>query len=710
MPKIIHVVISALCSQLILSACGTPFALHSKMDAAGEPLRATLVTTSTGTNLRVIQVDKLPQDLRNAAKIQAILDNSTGTYPVERNADGSLSIPLPSGREPDSNGLVEILLTDGLSSWLVTFDTGPLLTLSKTPIKVEPASQVIHGTALNLSAQFDAAIKPEDYSFSWSTASSVQGPWLPISGSKAAVRWQPLQPGNYFIRLETRELATSSSSVFTSSSPLVFVEAPDSIALTEPSSGQILAGDEVVLAANIPERQTAEQFLWAYSQSPVGPFQPIAEQGARVSWEPPFAGAYYLRLQVPQNGELDTYTSSKPLVTVSDADDLISITPASGEVSRGQTLRLSATLPQVSGAARYLWYYGTSAQGAFTAIDAEGAQISWNPDQTGEFYLRVRTLAETGAEKTYTSSKVLVSVRDSDAVFALEPNPANLVRGQSVRLHLNGLAGGRALNWFYAFSAQGPFQTIPGQGQDISWTPPLAGSFYLRAEASGGSEASATFTSASALVSVTESNQVIVAEPAGSQRMGSRIQLTAKPPETIANGVYTWSYGPTPVGPWSPVQSLDAERTGASVNWFPGQEGSWYLKTDVANPVSGAVLSFVSPRALVFVNNSRDFFKTNPNPANIGSQGAVELTVGFSPPAGETFTYAWSYAPAPTGPFTAVGASRNPSFTWLKPGTPGAYYIKLDAISNRSGQVLSFLSSEPLVFVGETQSQSNLRF
>lgn len=705
MRKIIHVVIAALCSQLILSACDTPFALNAHVGAQNDPLRATLVSSSSGQTLRVLQLDKLPAPLRDASEIRAILDNSTATYPVQRNADGTLSIPLPTGRQPDSKGIVEIMLTDGQKSWLLSFDTGPLLDLADPPIQIGPTQRVVLGTGLDLKAQFaDKNTDTSAYTFTWSAASSAQGPWMPISGTESSVRWHPVQAGNYFLRLETRASQSGAVSVFTTPAPVVFVQAPDQIALTDPADGQILAGDEVQLKANIPEAQNAEQYLWAYSQSAVGPFQPIAGQGAELSWEPPVAGSYYLRLQIPQGQELDTYTSSKALVVVSDADDLISTQPASGEVTRGQSLRLQADIPGTEEGTRYLWSFASSPQGSFTAIAAEGQQIQWLPNQTGEFYMRVRTIAPDGNEKTYTSAKVLVSVRDSDAVFDLQPNPANLVKGQSVILKLKDVSATRQLNWFYGFSAQRPFQSIPGQGQNLSWSPPLAGSFFLRAEVTGGGEPNATYTSASALVNVTESNSVVSAAPSGAQRMGTRVLLKAQTPEPIDNAIYTWSVGPSPVGPWFPAQTLDSDPTGSQIAWYPGQEGAWYVKVDVARPEGGSVLSFTSPRALVFSNNSRDFFHTNPNPANIGTQGAVELSANFSPPAGELFTYAWSYGPSAQGPFVAMGASSNPnSFTWLKPGVAGSYHIKLDVISNSSGRVISFVSSNPLVFVGESQ-------
>ncbi|MEZ0369676.1 MAG: hypothetical protein ACAI44_11380, partial [Candidatus Sericytochromatia bacterium] len=623
---------------------------------------------------------------------------------VVRNADGSLSIPLPAGRQPDSHGLIEILLTDGRSqSWLLRFDTGPLLELADNPIAISPSSQVVLGTRTHLQANFAGSPDLSPYLFSWSVATSAQGPFTPISGTAPAVDWEPATAGNYLLRLEIRDTRSGAASVYTSPAALVFVAAPDRIVVTEPAEGRILAGDEIRLRANVPELKNQTNWLWSYSQSPVGPFQPIAGQGAVIDWEPPAAGAYYLRLQTTVAGQQSTYTSARPLVLVSNADEVISTEPASGEVTRGLSVRLNAQVPNTEPSWRHLWSYAASPTGPFTAIPGEGASISWNPDVTGEFYLRVRVINPAdGAEKTYTSAKVLISVRDSDQRFVLTPEPANLVRGQSLLLGLQDVPGDRSINWFYATGSAGPFLIIPGQGQNVRWTPPVAGTFYLRAEVTGGDVSKSTFTSASALVSVSEASGVISASPEGSQPMGRPVTLTAHLPETPADASYAWSVGPSPNGPWQAAQSLDADPRGPSLNWYPGASGNYFVKVDV-NTAQGNVLSFISPRALVFVTPSRDFFATNPTPAVIGTQGAVTLSANFPAPDSGSYTYAWSSALAPTGPYSAIGASVTPKFSWVGPGLAGNYFIKLDVISP-TRRAVSFLSSEPIVFVGESQA------
>ncbi len=238
----------------------------------------------------------------------------------------------------------------------------------------------------------------------------------------------------------------------------------------------------------------------------------------------------------------------------------------------------------------------------------------------------------------------------------------------------------------------------------VIWTPPFAGTFYVRAEVTGNNQAQETYTSASALVSVNESNNVITASPEGNQALGRPVSLQAQVPEAPANSNYQWSVGPSPAGPWQTANSFDSSQNGPTLNWYPASSGNYFVKVDMTRP-DGQTVSFVSPRALVFVNNSRDFFNTSPTPAVIGTQGAVSLDANIQLPDSSAYTYIWSSAFAPVGPYTALGASVAPRFSWQQPGLVGNYYVKLDVISSQQKRV-SFVSSDAIVFVGESSSSS----
>ena len=705
---------------LSLSACDIPSAQSVRTQTDAVPtLRAAILTTSAGQTLRILDTSALPEALRNSSKLQAILDNSKTLYTFERNADGSLSIVLPAGSRPDSEGQIELLLTNGTQSQLVRLDTSPLFKLDAQAIAVEPANTVTLGTELMLNAQLSEALSEEENTFNWSVASASSGPFQPLSGNSSQIMWTPVQAGNYFVRLSIQNTQTGASSSYTPPAPIIFVGSTETLVRTLPESGKILTGDSLTLIADFPEAAEKTNLLWSFSQSPVGPFQPIADSGNRIVWEPPVAGSYYIRVQVPQSdGSLDAYTTAQALVQAANPDNLVTIQPESGEIIRGESVQLTANLEALPEGTEYLWSYGNSPQGPFRAIATEGQQITWTPDETGEFYLRLRTLTpQAGSaiktEKTYTTADVEVSVRDSDENFALSPQPANLVQGQSVNLSLANPPANSSITWSFSPSPQGPFQSISGtggnNGQNLKWSPPFAGNFYLSAEVNTPSSANRTYRSATALVNVAQSSGVITTSRS-INGLGQAVQLQANLPESTGQEIFTWSVGPSPAGPWQIAQSLDRETGRPQLNWYPSQEGTYYIKADVYQPSTNEVISFVSPRSLVQVTNRPSVIRTSPEPANIGTEGAVQFNAFFTPPSGEQFSYIWSRSNAPTGPFTAIGASLQQRFSWVQPGIPGNYYIKLDVISESTRKNVSFISSNPIVFVGESQSQTTPRF
>lgn len=707
--KYSHLLITALLFPLA-TACDAPLSLTSRpadSAAAVTTVRATLQTGASGQQLQVAEMTSLPAEVRNAREIRAVFDNSTTTYTVVRNADTSLTIPLPAGRSPNSSGIIEGLLTTDLpSTHLIHFDTGALLKFGNPAIRVSPSAQVVQGARLSLSANFTNPEAASAYDFNWFVGSSALGPWTPVSGRAATTTWEPARAGGYFVRLDTVDRRTLASTTYTSPVPLVLVQDSSAIAVTTPANGNVTLGERIELKANIPGAPAEARYLWAAAQSPQGPFAPIAETGATIRWEPTAAGSYYLRLQtVNGDNQTSTYTSSKALVFVAEAEDIIQTAPASGSLTRGQSIDLSTRLEAREGL-RLSWSYALSAQGPFTSIpNGEGDQVRWTPQQTGEFFLRVRAFdSASGEERTYTSSRAVVVVSDSDTTFSLSPSPAAVVRGESVRLRLNQeLPNGRTIAWQYAASPQGPFQAIPGQGQDVNWSPSQAGSFYLRAEVSGGSLPTATYTSASALVTVSESGNVIQVLPGGATTLGYRLQLRANVPNANERMTYNWAYGLSPVGPWLSAQSLSESVTGPILDWTPTEAGSFYLKVDVSTPDSRDVLSFTTPAAAAFVNEGQPFFRTSPSPANITTNSAVSLSVNYTPAESESVIYAWSAGPSPNGPFTAIGGSLVPQITWQRPGVQGNYHLKVDVISNRTQRALSFVSPTPLVFVGASQ-------
>lgn len=228
---------------LSLSACDIPSAQSVRTPTDSVPtLRAAILSTSAGQTLRILDTSALPDALRNSSNLQAILDNSKTLYTFERNADGSLSIALPAGRRPDSEGQIELLLTNGTQSQLVRLDTSPLFKLDAQAIAVTPANTVTLGTELMLKAQLNEALSEADI-FNWSVATASSGPFQPLSGNGSEIMWTPAQAGNYFVRLAIQNTQTGASSTYTTPAPIIFVGSTETIVRTLPDSGSVLTGD-----------------------------------------------------------------------------------------------------------------------------------------------------------------------------------------------------------------------------------------------------------------------------------------------------------------------------------------------------------------------------------------------------------------------------------------------------------------------------------
>lgn len=687
-----------------LSACNTSFGATASQSSAPLVLQATIESSASGRSVSIPQA-QLPDALQQAQEVTVALDNSNSVVTASRNADQSITFALGQGVKADSNGNIQvILIADGQRSFFMTLKTGSLLALDAGGIQVLPATQVLKGTQLTLTAPLQNPEKAEDYHFTWFWAPAATGPWTPIAASGLQAQWEVPQAGNYYVRLDMQAKGSTLSSTYITPKALVTVNESDTALSVQPVSGDVLLGDVVQVMAH-PEAFGVQQsetlnYRWAYAQSPQGPFIPIEEEGQQIAWEPPGVGSFYLRTELRQGGALvASYVDSKARVKVANSNQFVQL--SASEITRGERVHLRSALQTAAenqaSALDYTWFYALSPQGPFALIESTGAEADWYPEQTGQFYVRLKTRQNaTGEERTYTSSKALLTVTDDNAFFTRTPANGQVARGAAVNLQLQVPLDN--VKWSYAAAAQGPFVVIPGTGSSLQWTPAQAGSFYVRAEGTNAEGRTVSFTSATAQVFVSERDNIILTDPASaSLNLGSSVQLRADLPDEAGNQ-YFWSYGTTANGPWSPVNALDNRYAQKSLRWIPTSTGNFFIKVDVHNPQSQSTVSFVSPTPKVFVEERTPFFKTSPDPAFIGTKGAVTLRSSFAP-LNQSINYAWSYGPSTAGPFTAIGGSIQPEIVWREPGLVGSYYIKLDATLTGTSQVLSFISPKPLVFV-----------
>jgi hypothetical protein len=698
--------LSLLLALLALAACDSPAGLTVRpLKAETLRLRANLQPASLTQAALVTLLDPrvLPAALRTATQLEVVFDTSRTRITVTRNPDGTLSFPFRSSRPLGSDGSFSVLLIgDRTTSVPVQIETGPELSFESPAVEVLPARTVTQGSRLTLKARLKQPEKASDYDFTWFWSPAAAGPWQSMSGSGSTVEWDSARTGTYYLRIEMRQRLTQAVSVYTSPAALIQVLDSDRLATTEPASGSILEGEALTLSAQLPEYEgrSGLRYFWSYGLSPTGVFTPIAAEGARIRWEPPRAGNYYLRIQVSAEGSNATLTSSRALVQVLPADSAMATEPASGSLIRGESVSLRSLLPATPGLS-YSWFYGFNPQASFTPIPGNGPQLNWTPGVTGDLYLRLRTVDAAGTARSYTSSKALLSVRDSDAAFTTTPARASLLRGESVSVRLNEQASANTI-WSYGSGAQGPFLPIAATGTEILWTPPTPGSFYLRAESPRPDGSLATWVSATSLVTVSERSDAIVTEPAlANLQLGQAVTLRS--PVNIRNGRYSWFYATAANGPFVPVPSLESGALSA-VTWYPTQSGSYYIRLEISDPERQSSVSFVSEQPLVQVLERQPFFSTDLSGGRMLTTDNVLLATRFES-QGRAFNYGWAYSRSVAGPFTPMGGSTAPQFFWDAATKPeGSYYVRFSATPTGSDRGLTYISPVPLLFISSSDA------
>ncbi len=706
--------LASVLSLSALSACDSPSGLEaSRQQAALTAVKVNLVpgaSAQQATTVQITDTSQLPADLLHSRSLDVVFDNSQTSVSVQRNADGSLSFPLSTSRSFDSNSKLTVLMIgDRQFSYPIELQTGSPFQLASPPIEVSPANSLPLGSRLSLKANLK---EPEAsrYRFSWEVATSTTGPWQALAGEKDQIEWEPTQAGSFYVRLNITDLKTQTVSTYLSPIPQVFILALTEIASTVPESGVILDGDSVQLKLNLAGLEGLSimdsEIQWFYGTSAQAPFQPIAQTGHSISWEPPGPGSYLLRVQLSQNGRLSTYTSARSEVVVNAPDDIFSTQPLDGSVVRGESIRLDAAVPNALPETQYSWFFSASPQTPFQPITESGQSIRWRPELTGDFFLRLRTFEpSTQQSRSYTSNQSLVSVRDSNAVFSTIPSPATVARGESLTIALNQ-AGSESVSWSFSASVQGPYQPIPGSGRSLRWSPLEAGSFYLRAIETRIDGGTASYTSADPLVFVNERSDVVQTEPgSGRIMLGQPIRLKSALDISNVSLRYEWLYASSAQGPFQPAQTLESNSQSA-VTWYPPQAGSYFVRLIVSNAQSQTQTTFTSSQPVAQVE-SRPLFTTDPASGRIKNTDDIRIFTAFDP-AGRNFNLGWSYSRSTAGPFIPIGGSTLSEVKWDTPNKPnGSYYIRLQATSPGAERTLSFVSSFPQIFISNSDVPGN---
>lgn len=501
--------------------------------------------------------------------------------------------------------------------------------------------------------------------------------------------------------------------------------------LVSPNNGSVIRGEKVRLSVNTDVQNKSDYiFNWFYGGSSVGQFTPISGTSDTVEFTPPSVGNYYVKLDIidRNSGATSTYVSPVASVFVSDANNIIN--SSSSTILRGKQTTLTANIPNADNFT-FTWSYGVTPQGPFMPIAGNTKNVDWTPAQSGSFYIKLEALNKTSGEvSTYTTTDPEVFVTENEGVIITDPLLGNIVRGNSIKLSANVNSNDNSsFSWSYAPSIQGPWQAIPGSTREINWTPPAAGSFFVKVDVvDGQSNNVSTFISPKAIVFVTEATNIFRTEPLlANIKRGSFVNIFANIPGAEGKKIqYNWSASTSGLpGSFQPLRNIKYDINSNTIRWRPDTEGSYFIKVDAVNIDNQSVSSFTSTTPIVFVNEITPLFTTDPASGKILQDSNIDIMVDLQYTNGSTF--AWSYGPSTQGPWFSIGGSNINKITWDKknraggvdprtgvyiPGSEGkpagTYYVKVDLTDNSTDKATStFVSKSPILFVERVESVFN---
>lgn len=381
------------------------------------------------------------------------------------------------------------------------------------------------------------------------------------------------------------------------------------------------------------------------------------------------------------------------------------VTPNTGTVIKGEKVSLSAnTEAQNKSDFIFNWFYGSTAAGPFVPISGTSDSVEFTPPNVGNYYVKLDLIERSsGASSSYTSPVAIVFVTDANNIISA--SSSTLLRGRQTTLTANIPNADPTkfdFTWSFAPSPQGPFSPITGNSRSVNWTPGSSGSFYIKVDAlNRETQEISSYTTTDPTVFVTENEGIISTDPTlGNIVRGNSIKLNANVPAN-ENSTYNWSYAASIQGPWLSIPGSTKE-----VNWTPSQAGSYFVKADVVDNQSNSVSTFISPKAIVFVTEATNIFRTDPVLANVKRGGFVNIFADIPGSQGKKIQYSWSASSSGTpGTFTPLRNVRydiNSNTIRWRPDTEGSFYIKVDTVNVDNQSVSSFTSANPIVFVNES--------
>ncbi len=331
--------------------------------------------------------------------------------------------------------------------------------------------------------------------------------------------------------------------------------------------------------------------------------------------------------------------------------------------------------------------------GSYSFVIPSGANVS--RDVNGVLTV-VFVMDRTASQivKLATGSPVLYGA----PAIVTTPGAGAIAHGQYVTLQANTNASSDQYDftWSVSPSADGPWQPIPGDGKQITWTPLSAGAYYVNVDASDRKTHRVYSTiSADPAVFVSDPRNIVTTDPTtGSTDLGTPVTLHFNAPSGFdpTGAEYSWSAGTTIQGPWTSIPGA-----ASSLDWTPTSAADYFVRVDVSSPGSTDVNTFVSPLPVVFAHESLPLITASSTTVERGTPTRLTLNV----PGLGSGPFNWFFAVVTGGPPVWLPAGTGGSSYTFVPTDVGSYAFRVD-LPQADGTVKTFISPDPALNVVET--------
>jgi hypothetical protein len=408
-----------------------------------------------------------------------------------------------------------------------------------------------------------------------------------------------------------------------SGSPVQFGQPP-----VQAAPATLARGLDVVLTANTEVSTDTYQFTWSAGTSANGPFSTIPGEGKQVKWTPAAAGNYYIKVDAVNRANQQSYSTITPsaVVFVLDPKDVVTTTPTSGAVSRGDTVNLKFNKPQGLAGTNlsYAWSYGASAQGPWSTIAGSGDNVDWLPTTVGSYFVKTEVSnKDTGTVNTFVTPQAVAFVSETRPIITSDHPIVN--RGERINLTLNVANPGKGpFAWFIArgsttptggapssIASAGSWTPLPGNGTTLSTVATEAGVFNFRVDIPQPDGSVKSFTTTDPVLNVQEPSPIVHTDPRfDTISAGGSTDLVLDAPGIDESQYrFIWYLSQNPAAGWTP-QAIVAQQDLKAKRFFLRQQntlrltpGAYYARVDATATDGSVTYTFISSTPALTVSN-----------------------------------------------------------------------------------------------------------